>query len=266
MADPVASLLSTLGGTKTTSNPGDTAALRGTLAQLQGQDFNALLQQIFQQAGGQIPGLQTAYGNAVGARRSGNSAIQNALSALLSQTTIAGADTVAKAQAQNLQTQAQVGGNIAQATKGTTQQQGTNLGNAAKNLAILQGLAKLMETDMGKKLIGGGLGAVTGTGAQPALGMGPSQEPFTGILPGLESYVAPTAAAPEPLAGDILANFFAGNQSQGMDDSFIGPMDTGDFVGPSTVAPTADDLSNWLANYTAPADTSYDMTDDLYIN
>lgn len=215
MADPVASLLQTLGGTKTTTNAGDTAALQSTLAQLQGQDFNALLQSIFQAAGGQIPGLQAAYGNAVGARRGGNSAIQAALNALLSQTSIAGADTVAKAQAQNLQTQANVGSNIATTTRGTTQQQGINPGTAAKNLAILQGLAKLAGTDIGKKLIDSSKGAVSGTGDQPAMSMAPNA--LSGPPPAMASSAAGAAAYAAPTLD--LASVLSG-------ESAVLPMDT----------------------------------------
>jgi len=75
----IASLLQLLGGTKTTTSPGDTTALQGTLAGLKGADYEAMLKAIFQQAGGQIPGLQQALGNAVGARSGGNSAVQAAL-------------------------------------------------------------------------------------------------------------------------------------------------------------------------------------------
>lgn len=159
VTDPMAqitALLTTLGGTKQTSNPGDTSALQTAFAGTQAFDPAALLQSIFQQAGGAIPGLQNAYGNAVGARRGGNSAIQNALNALMSQTAIEGQKQVVAQQQQNLQTQANIGGNIAQATKGTKQTTGTDLGAAAKNMLILQGLAKLAGTDTGKQIVGGG--------------------------------------------------------------------------------------------------------------
>ena len=75
-ADPLGAALgqALFGGQTTTVSPGNIAPLEQVLAQLQGQDFTALLQSIFQQAAGQIPGLQAAYGNAMGARSGGNSA------------------------------------------------------------------------------------------------------------------------------------------------------------------------------------------------
>lgn len=158
LAANVAALLQTFGGTKTTtsSNPGDTAALQAVLGQLQGADYNAMLQSIFQQAGGQIPGLQTALGNAIGARSGGNSAVAAALQKLLQQTTIAGQEQIAKQQLANQQTQVQAGSAIAQATKGTqqTQQQGTNVKQGATSLAQAAALTQLLSSAL--KLTGKG--------------------------------------------------------------------------------------------------------------
>lgn len=141
--DALQSLLTTLGGSVKTTNPGDTSALQSTLGQLQGTDYEALLKSVFQQAGGQIPGLQAAFGNAIGARSGGNSAVQAALQKLMSQTVLSGQQQIAQQQAQNMQTQAQVGAGIANATKGTKQTDQTNLGEAAKMIALMQGMQKL---------------------------------------------------------------------------------------------------------------------------
>lgn len=144
-ADPLGAALgqALFGGATTTTNPGNIAPLQQVLAGLQGQDFNALLQSVFQQAGGQIPGLQAAYSNAMGARSGGNSAVQAALNELLKQTTLAGQQQIASQQAQNFQTQGQAAANIAQATRGTQTTQGADLGGIAKNLLLLQGLSML---------------------------------------------------------------------------------------------------------------------------
>lgn len=144
-ADPLGAALgqALFGGATTTTNPGNIAPLQQVLAGLQGQDFNALLQSVFQQAGGQIPGLQAAYGNAMGARSGGNSAVQAALNELLKQTALAGQQQIAQQQAQNFQTQGQAAANIAQATRGTQTTQGADLGSIAKNLLLLQGLSML---------------------------------------------------------------------------------------------------------------------------
>ena len=144
-ADPLGAALgqALFGGQTTTTNPGNINPLQQVLAGLQGQDFNALLQSVFQQAGGQIPGLQAAYGNAMGARSGGNSAVQAALNELLKQTALAGQQQIAQQQAQNFQTQGQAAANIAQATRGTQTTQGADLGGIAKNLLLLQGLSML---------------------------------------------------------------------------------------------------------------------------
>lgn len=143
----IAALLQTLGGTQTTTNAGNTDALQQVLAGLQGQDFNALLQGIFSRAGGQIPGMQAAYGNAVGARSGNNSAVQAALSKLMQDTALQGQQQIANQQAQNYATQANVAGNIAQATRGTQQQSGTNMTQAGGLLAAMQALSMLTSKD-----------------------------------------------------------------------------------------------------------------------
>ena len=162
----IASLLQTLGGTKdkTTTSAGDTAALQSVLQQLQGQDYTQLLQGIFQQAAGNIPGLQSAYANATGARSGGNSAVQAALSSLLQQTTLAAQDNIARQKAQNLATQTQAANAIAQATRGTStaKTSGTNMGQAAKLIAGLQLMGKLRGMANDEEGLGGMLNKLTG--------------------------------------------------------------------------------------------------------
>ena len=142
--DVVNQLATLLGGTRTTGTA-NTGALESVLAQMQQQNTPegqaAQLQALFQQAAGQIPGFQNAFANAMGARRTGNSGVQAALSKLLSQTAIAAQAN----QQKGLADQAQAAGALASATRGT--QTKTNLGGAAKNLLLMQGLAK------GKKLL-----------------------------------------------------------------------------------------------------------------
>ena len=217
LVNNLTALLQTFGGTKTTSstNPGETDALRATLAQLQGADYQAMLQSIFQQAGGQIPGIQTAMGNAIGARSGGNSAVAAALQKLLQQTTIAGQEQIAKQQLANQQTQVQAGQAIAQATRGTqtTEQKGTNLKQGASNLAQAAALTQLLGSAL--KLTGKGtlqeafssltsanpnFGTATPTGA-PAYASAPLTDPFAGDTgPGMPatytSAELPAMAAP----------------------------------------------------------------------
>lgn len=194
----VGSLLKMLGGTKgtatTTQNAGDVAALQALMSQLQGADYNAQLQAIFQQAAGAIPGLQSAYGRAVGARSRNNSVVQAALNELLKATTIEAQSKIANQQLQNQQIQAQAGQSIAQATKGTTQSQtqkeGTNIPRAATNLAMLEALARLA----GNKTLTDTIGKLTGgiIGTTPAT---PAAAPATAVTP---QAAAPITSAPAP--------------------------------------------------------------------
>ena len=153
-----AQLLGLLGGTKTTTNPGNINPLMQTLAGLQGQDYDAMLKAIFNKAGAQIPGLQAAYTNAIGARSGGNSAVQAALQKLLADTSTGAMDQVAKLQSQNFATQANVGQSVANATKGTTSKTGTDvsggLSKTAQIVALLQATKALGINDLVQKTLG----------------------------------------------------------------------------------------------------------------
>lgn len=138
----LADMLQLAGGTVRAQNAGEIGDLQAVLASLRAQDPNAQLASIFQQASGQIPGLQSALSNAIGARSGGNSAVSAALQKLLQQTTLAGQQQIAQQQSLNFQTQTQAASAIANATKGTRETSGVNKGEAAKNLAILQLLSK----------------------------------------------------------------------------------------------------------------------------
>ncbi len=189
----VSAILQMLGGTAgkstTTQNPGDTAALQNVIGQLQGADYNALLQSIFQAAGGAIPGLQAAYGRSVGARSSNNAPVQAALNELLKQTTLAAQDKIVTQGLQNQQLQVQAGQGVAQATKGTTEtktaKEGTNVPKAAGTLAVLEALARLA----GNKTVQDMVGKVTGGIVAPAATAGTATAPAA---------AAPIASAPAP--------------------------------------------------------------------
>lgn len=172
-------LMSLIGGggqtqTATTTN---TAPLQNVLSQLQGVDYNAMLQGIFQQAAGQIPGLQSAYGRAVGARSSGNAPIQAALQSLLQQTTLEGQKQIAAQQNQNLATQAQAAS--AMTGKKQTTTQNSQLGQLAAILGLAQAATKLG----GYKTVQEMLGAVTGTGSNSTIGISPATVPMDYTLP-----------------------------------------------------------------------------------
>lgn len=186
----VINLINTLGGKAgtqtTTQSPADIAGLQALQQQLQGADYNAMLQSIFQQAAGAIPGLQSAYGRAVGARTARNAPVQAALNELLKQTTVAAQEKIAQQQLQNQQIQAQAGQAVAQATKGTTtttkEKSGTNLQKAAALLALLQAATKLSGSNTVQDMVGKITGSATNT---------PAQQPVAA-----QTQAAPQAAAP----------------------------------------------------------------------
>ena len=184
----VINLINALGGrtgtTTTTQSPADIAGLQALQQQLQGADYNALLQSIFQQAGQQIPGLMAASSRAVGARTARNSGIDAAMQNLLKATTIEAQSKIAQQQLQNQQIQAQAGQTVAQATKGTTETQkkseGLNLQRTAAMLALLQAATKLTGSDTVQDMVG----KITGSAKTPA------QQPMAA-----QTQAAPQAAA-----------------------------------------------------------------------
>ena len=165
------------GGQTATTTTTNTAPLQNVLGQLQGVDYNAMLQGIFQQAAGQIPGLQSAYGRAVGARSSGNAPMQAALQSLLQQTTLEGQKQVAAQQNQNLATQAQA------ASAMTGKKQITTKNSQLGQLAAILGLAQAATKLGSYKTVQEMLGAVTGTGGGTAAPVTPTTVPVDFTLP-----------------------------------------------------------------------------------
>jgi hypothetical protein len=237
----LATMLQTLfGQSARTTQTGDTGALQALLAQLQGADYSAALQGIFQQAAGQIPGFQSAYGNAMGARSGGNTAMQAALNELLKQTTLAGAKQTADLQLQNQQIQANAAGNVA----ATNQTKTSQSPGVAKELA---GVLALMQAGM--KLTGSKdlseLGQKLGMGSAPS---GTAQQTVAPAQPtGGMSQSAPqmsTTSAPATTIASLLAGVGAAPQAQatvaGQGNLFADlglPADTYDFSGGISYAP-----------------------------
>lgn len=148
----IAQLLQLAGGGKGTSTTtSDTSALQDVLGQLKGQDPAKLLETIFTKASGEIPGLQAAMSNAVGARSGGNSAVSAILQKLLQQTTLLGQQQLVDQQQKNLATQGQVADAIARGNTKTTKTEGTNLGKAAQTLAMLSAGQKLLDPSIATK-------------------------------------------------------------------------------------------------------------------
>jgi hypothetical protein len=153
------------GGQTETTNPGDISALQQLFAQLQGANYQGLLQSIFQQAGGQIPGIQAAMSNAMGARSGNNSAVAAALQELLKATTIEAQGQLVSQQLNNQQIQQNAAANMAQATRGTQSVAkpqtltGSGLGDLAALFAVLKGAQTITGSssirDMGNKMLGG---------------------------------------------------------------------------------------------------------------
>lgn len=158
------SLMTLVGGDKQTATtaPTNTAPLEGVLAQMQGVNYDQLLQSIFQQAAGTIPGFQAAYSNAAGARSGRNSAMEAALQNLLKQTTVESQKQVATLNQQNLANQANAAANLR--GQKTTTAKPSQLGQMAALIGLLQGATKLG----GFNTVQDMLGAVTGTAAAQA--------------------------------------------------------------------------------------------------
>lgn len=231
------------GGTSSsvsTMNPGDTTALRALLAELGGADYQGVLESIFSQAGGKIPGFTAALGNSMGARSGGNSAINAMLQKLLVETALQGQQQTADLGLRNANIRAQLGANIAQATRGTRQTQRTvqsanpvrtvttpsksvttpakepyGIGEMAGLLAVLSG-AKGIYGEMKKGASGDPIASVTSTGSDISSSgeINPGAFTFTSDGPG----IMPMGADNN---GQILSFSGAPNYFQG-GPSFVG--------------------------------------------
>lgn len=217
----VAGLLSTLGGQKsTTTNTGDASGLYNVQGALQNQNFDAMLASIFQQAAGQLPGLQSRVTNAVGARSGNNGSLQALLQKTLAQTTIQAQQQIAQQQGQNLAIRGQVAGDIARVTNSPTTKQGLDYGGAIKAIGGLQALSQAPGMlKKGKELFGGLFD--DGAAAAPEL-----TSTASGFLGGFED-MAPAISSAD----------------SGMDFSgFVG--DAAD-----AVSPVVDDISDYFGEF-----------------
>ena len=88
--------------TKVTNTPGDMGPMNTVLAQLQGENYDGLIQAMFQQVMDNTPGLRAQYARAAGSRSSGNSQLQNALAAESRRAAAQGAGAMVNARNQNL--------------------------------------------------------------------------------------------------------------------------------------------------------------------
>ena len=208
------------GGQTATTTTTNTEPLQNVLSQLQGVDYNAMLQGIFQQAAGQIPGLQSAYGRAVGARSSGNAPMQAVLQSLLQQTALAGQNQVATQQNQNLQTQTQA------ASAMTGKKQITTKNSQLGQLAAIIGLAQAATKLGGYKTVQEMLGAVTGTGTGggTAAPVAPATVPVDYTLP----QNVPFAESPYASFADYSGPAYT--PGQGMAPADTTPVDTPAFT------------------------------------
>lgn len=249
------------GGTVTRTTPTNTAPLQGVLSSLQGVDYNAMLQGIFQQAAGQIPGMQAAYGRAVGARSSGNAPMQAALQELLKQTALAGQQQVAQQQQRNLETQAQVAGNLS--GKQQTVGQKSQLGQAAALIGLLQGATKLG----GYKTVQEMLGAVSGSGANnqaPSVvsSIAPGDLTLPQNMPFADSPYANYGGASYTPGADMFANFGGTAQDSApvYDTSYYTPsqsydVPTYDYGNMTNIVPEFN-----VADYAVTPEPAYDMS------
>ena len=150
----ITDILTLLGGDKSKSTTtSDTSALQGVLNNLQGnQDYSKLLESIFTQAGGQIPGLTASLSNSIGARTGSNSAVTTALGKLLESTALKGQAQIAQQQQNNQQLQVQAANGIAQGNRTTTSSTpGSKVAQAGAALSLG---GKFLDSSMGKSLTG----------------------------------------------------------------------------------------------------------------
>lgn len=222
---PLIQLADLLGGQKqTVSSSANINPLQQVLGSLRSQDYSQQLGSILQAVAGQTPGLAARYSNAVGARSGSNAPLAASLDKLMVDAALKGQNQIAQLQNQNLATQAQAAQGIAQATRGTQMQTGTNLGRAATGIAALKLGQDLMQSDLGKR---------AAAGAENALNS-------------LSSYFEPQATS---ASGDIVNNYIdsaaSGGWAQNMYD--VGQLFDGAslFSNANTAYDTQDVVNLW---------------------
>lgn len=228
-------------GETVTINPGDISYLQQLYSELQGANYNGILEQIFQQAAGSIPGFQAAFQNSVGARSGGNSAVNAMLQRLLQQTTTSAQSQLVEQLLKNQTIRQNIGQGIAQATRGTVQTrrgyqspqtitrtqapsqsrqvqqaipQQQRQDNRMKEMLVLAGLAK------GGEFLKGMFGEKKGaSGAGQADAAESGEAPAMSTTPVNVSSVPMTSAAAPVWAGPDFQNIYAQQQMPFFDNN-----------------------------------------------
>lgn len=227
----VIDLANLLGGQKSTQTGTANTSLISALAPqvLQPNDPAALIASLFSQAQGQMPALQAARANAVGARSGRNSAVVGASDKLLQDTVLKAQAQIAQQEQTRQQIAASLANGLAQSTRGSNTQQGTNLTRVAGTIGVLQGASKLADSRLGRK-------------AGDFLSNGFDQLQ-TSLLGSPEVSAAPELSGAMQYSADVpqvLGGIDAGTFSTGFD--FGAPaVDTGSAVGDSS---WADEFAN----------------------
>jgi len=240
----IADLANLLGGQKTSTTGNANTSLIGQLAPqlMNPADPAAIISQLFSAAQGQLPALQAARANAVGARSGRNSSVVNATDKLQQDTILKAQAQIAQQEMQRQQTAAQLAASLAQATRGTTTQQGTNLGRAAGMLGLLQAGSKFADSSLGKRA-----GTMFDQGAEQLQTM---LSPSTGgeMYPGQASMESGQSFSPDAAVFDFSnADWNGGSGGSAADyGSAAGSVDYGSFVADEGMADYADEFADFI--------------------
>lgn len=205
-------LFNTLVGQKTTSGGGSTTQttttgsantdpLTAAFTSAMGQfnqgigGYQALIDSIFQQGAQQVPSLIGAYANATGSRASNNSGLRLALDELNKSLSTQALQAILANQQQSLQTATQAGGQIAQATRSTTQnsnqqQQNTQkqgIGNPKTGYGAMLGGFLLNQADK-RGLLNGIKNPFGGASADPTYMSGPVPASVSNFMSGPDPF------------------------------------------------------------------------------
>ena len=209
----ILSLLQTIAGTETkttgTANIGPLQSVMDQIAASQGTQGQQLLESIFSQAAGAVPGIMGNTFNASGSRAP-NNVMAGTLQKLMADVTKQAQAQIVQQQQNAQQMQLQAASQIANATRGQRQVQKSGASKAITDLGKVLSINKAVKGLTGKDLIQSGVDGVKSMFTpSPAVAFGASGYNGLSTAPGMPLFGGTSTS--NPGFGDVLSSLFGGS-------------------------------------------------------
>lgn len=209
----ILSLLQTIAGTETkttgTANIGPLQSVMDQIAASQGTQGQQLLESIFSQAAGAIPGIMGNTFNASGSRAP-NNVMAGTLQKLMADVTKQAQAQLVQQQQNAQQMQLNAASQIANATRGQRQVQKSGASKVLTDLGKVLSVNKAVKGLTGKDLIQSGVDGIKSVfTASPAAAFGAGGYNGLSIEPGMPLFGGTSTS--NPGFGDVLSSLFGGN-------------------------------------------------------